>query len=271
MRINKRRENTNPFSERRGVDYDHDCNRHTLEGPQAALPEIFSDRKPASLLDVGCGTGTWLKAASEYGIDDVFGLDGVAVPAKELLIPATLFRQQDLTTFWSLGRRFDAVLCLEVAEHLEERFSSPLVETLISHADLVVFSAAIPDQPGQHHVNCQWPAYWQTRFNAQGFACDDAIRWRLWDDERVEPWYRQNLFIARRNPAAAGHEPRLRPVVHPQILRKLFGADRRRFRVEIEAGGLSARWYWRTPFVASWAKFKGRRAKQPRPAQHLHS
>jgi len=270
VRVTKSHRQTNPFSEEKGVDYNHDRNRHTLEGSQAALPEIFADWKPASLLDVGCGTGTWLKAALESGIQDVFGLDGVAIPAKELLIPLPCFRQQDLTLPWNLGRRFDAVLCLEVAEHIEGRFGAMLVEALTRHADVVVFSAAIPGQPGQHHVNCQWPAYWQKRFNAQGFACDDAVRWRVWDDERIEPWYRKNLFVARRNPATAGQEARLRPVIHPELLPKLFGADRRRFRVEIESGGLSTRWYWRTPFVASWAKLKARKAKQATPA-HLPS
>jgi ubiquinone/menaquinone biosynthesis C-methylase UbiE len=39
------------------IDYEHSQNIHTLNGPQAALPVLFADNKPTSLLDVGCGTG----------------------------------------------------------------------------------------------------------------------------------------------------------------------------------------------------------------------
>ncbi len=246
------------------IDYNHGSNLHTLEGPRAALPLIFQNAWPASVLDVGCGTGTWLKVVLENGIKDVMGLDGVAVNKEKLLVPVGYVRVQDLTQPWQLDRRFDAVLCLEVAEHLDAQHSDTLIQSVTAHADVVVFSAAIPGQSGQHHVNCQWPAFWQTLFNAKGFACDDAVRWRLWNERFVEPWYRQNLFIARRDPMTAGREPRLPAVIHPEMLPTLMRGDRRRFRAEIESGSLSTRWYLRTPFIASWAKLT-QRGKKPVP------
>jgi 2-polyprenyl-3-methyl-5-hydroxy-6-metoxy-1,4-benzoquinol methylase len=142
------------------VDYEHSQNKHTLEGPQTALPLILAEAKPRSLLDVGCGTGTWLKAALDFGIQDVFGVDGAEITKDKFLVPERLFRQQDLTVPWSLGRRFDVVLCLEVGEHLDEACAATLVDSLVGHSNWVLFSAACPGQPGQHHVNCQWPIYW---------------------------------------------------------------------------------------------------------------
>jgi SAM-dependent methyltransferase len=227
------------------IDYDHAKNAHTISGPSAALPFIFEESMPDSLLDVGCGTGTWLRAAQELGIEDIFGVDGIAVEAEQLLISKSLFRLQDLTQPWSLGRRFGMAMCLEVAEHLDAKFGPILIDALVAHSDSIVFGAACPDQPGQHHVNCQWPAYWQSLFNERGFVCVDSVRWRMWNDERIESWYRQNIFLARRNPAAAGKEPRIVPAVHPATVRLVKDRAFSDAVTQIEQGGLPFSWYLR--------------------------
>lgn len=225
------------------IEYDHSLNRHTLSGPRAAIPLIFPDVKPKSLLDVGCGTGTWLKAALESGVSDVFGVDGIAIPPDQLLFPRSNFCQQDLTRPWNLGRKFEAVLCLEVAEHLDEQHAPTLINSLAGHADTIIFSAACPGQEGQHHVNCQWPAYWQGKFNECGYACTDEARWRIWADERVEPWYRQNMFTARRQPDRAGHEPRIAPVIHPANLQMMVDGPFPDYVRKLEAGRQPVTWY----------------------------
>jgi SAM-dependent methyltransferase len=237
-----------------GIDYNHSQNAHTLAGPQAALPALFADYKPSSLLDVGCGTGTWLKAAIDFGIQDVFGIDGIPIPPNQLLVPAGKFRQQDIAVSWDLGRRFDAALCLEVAEHLEAAQAPILMDALVQHTDVIFFSAACPGQRGQHHVNCQWPEYWQKLFNARGYACFDDLRWRIWEDERVEPWYRQNVFVARRDPVKAGKEPRIPAVVHPAIcdlmVREGVRAEFPNHVRAIEQGGMPKEWYLVAPIRA---------------------
>ena len=50
------------------IDYNHALNLHSLSGPRVAFPAIFPSSNPKSLLDVGCGLGTWLKAAQEAGV-----------------------------------------------------------------------------------------------------------------------------------------------------------------------------------------------------------
>src|SRR2546426_3691918 len=102
------------------INYNHSDNFHALEGPRIALAEILAGKKPASILDVGCGICTWLKAALDYGVSDIFGVDGIEIPESQLLIPRAFFMWRDLEKPLSLGRRFDLVLCLEVAEHLSE-------------------------------------------------------------------------------------------------------------------------------------------------------
>ena len=244
------------------IDYDHAANQHTVDSPRNVIPVLFERRRPTSLLDVGCGTGTWLHVAREYGIADIVGVDGIEVPAADLMVPSDVFRVVDLTRPWSLNRKFDTALCLEVAEHLDRSAGRLLIEALTTHANEVVFSAACPGQVGQHHVNCQWPNYWQDLFNACGFSCSDAIRWRIWNDPRVDVWYRQNMFVARRDAATAGKEERLKAVVHPDFLEHLVFAGASHVATErvksLEDGAMPVGWYVSSAFRALRAKFRRR-------------
>jgi hypothetical protein len=199
------------------IPYSFHRNLHSVEGARNGLARILADRQIASLLDVGAGIGTWLNAAREMGLTDIAGIDGTSANANQLHVERALIEIRDLRQRIDLGRSFDAVLCLEVAEHLDERFAATLIETVCRHGDLVIFSAAAPGQHGEHHVNCQWPSYWQALFNAQGFVCYDDVRFNIWNDGSIEPWYRQNIFSAARSPNLAGNEPRLISVIHPDM------------------------------------------------------
>jgi SAM-dependent methyltransferase len=235
------------------IDYDHKQNFHPLEGAAVALPEIFGSNVPASLLDIGCGTGTWLRAALDLGVSNVFGIDGVRVAQEHLHVAKETIGYLDLAKPFNLGRQFDVALCLEVAEHLPEESSDGLISSITNHSDSILFSAACPGQPGQHHVNCHWPTYWQRLFNRYSYACDDSIRWQIWGDERIPPWYRQNIFWARRNPANAGREPRLIAVIHPDMRQDIAGAN---LVNEIGEGSMPAMWYLTTPARAAVAKLR---------------
>jgi SAM-dependent methyltransferase len=225
------------------IDYDHARTRHTLDGPTAALQTIFGSNPPKSILDVGCGGGTWMRAALQRGVTDVVGLDGIEVPEEYLYVPRSFIMTFDLSEPINLGRRFDVAFCLEVAEHLPEASADNLISSIVAHADTVLFSAASPSQPGQHHVNCRWPAYWQERFNQHGYVCDDSVRWQIWADERIEPWYRQNVFWARRDPKNAGNEPRMRDVIHAAMFDSICFQRLNDFERDIEHGSKHWTWY----------------------------
>ena len=65
--------------------------------------------------------------------------------------------------------------------------------------------------------------------------------------EEVEPWYRQNLFVAVKDPVKAGKEPRIPAVVHPCLMEAMgaqFGKEgAARMRLKVEAGAMPLRWY----------------------------
>jgi SAM-dependent methyltransferase len=192
---------------------------------EVVVPLVLELARPASVVDVGCGTGTWLAVFREHGVDDVVGVDGAYVDADDLEIPRDRFVARDLAAPLTLERRFDLVVSLEVAEHLPAASAPTFVGGLTALGPVVLFSAAIPGQGGTSHVNEQWPLYWAALFRERGYVHVDCLRRRLWHDEAVAPWYAQNalFYVARdelpRHEALARlHDPaETRPLdlVHP--------------------------------------------------------
>ena len=167
----------------------------SLRSARRVLPHLLELAAPRSMIDVGCGIGTWLKAAAELGVRDLAGLDGAYVDRSLLQIPHEQFTAIDLTQPFRVERTFDVALSLEVAEHLPEASAEPFVESLTRLAPVILFSAAIPHQMGAHHINEQWQTWWVERFARAGFIAVDCMRWRVWDDPDVEWWYAQNMLL----------------------------------------------------------------------------
>jgi SAM-dependent methyltransferase len=183
-------------------------NSGSLNSARAVVPVLFGLIEPKSVIDVGCGTGAWLSEFKRQGVSDVVGIDGPHVPVDQLEIDAGEFIAADLSEPLRIRGNFDLALSLEVAEHVSPAQSEELVATLTHLAPVILFSAAIPHQGGEHHVNEQWPAYWVERFAARGFTALDPFRRALWERPDVDWWYAQNLLLFVRT-AHALNLPRL--------------------------------------------------------------
>jgi SAM-dependent methyltransferase len=166
-----------------------------LRSARLIAPLVIRLSNIQSVVDVGCGTGAWLAAFIENGVNDVLGIDGDYVDRNTLLIEQSQFYAIDLTRPRSIARCFDLAICLEVGEHLPTRVAPSLVEMLVKAAPLVLFSAAIPGQGGTHHINEQWPIYWDRLFSRHGYQRLDPFRRHVCFDRRIQWWYRQNLFL----------------------------------------------------------------------------
>jgi 2-polyprenyl-3-methyl-5-hydroxy-6-metoxy-1,4-benzoquinol methylase len=160
---------------------------------------------PESVVDVGCGEGWWGYEIHDLCDCDVLGIDGDYV--RDPVIP---FRAADLHEPLNLPP-YDLVVCLEVAEHLNPERAESFVKDLCV-APTILFSAAIPGQGGNDHRNEQWQSYWAGLFEANGYYVHGGLRAAIWTDERVEPWYRQNLLVAN-TAGVVGGGPL--DVVHP--------------------------------------------------------
>jgi hypothetical protein len=160
------------------------------------LTTIHRVLEPKSVVDVGCGIGTWLSVWMDLGVKNFVGIDGSYVSANDLLIPPDRFHSMDLAApDNSMNVQFDLVQSLEVAEHLPESSAERFVSFLCSLGPVVLFSAAIPYQGGVGHVNEQWPEYWADLFREKGFEAIDAMRPLLWNNPNVAHYYAQNALI----------------------------------------------------------------------------
>ncbi|MEO8224300.1 MAG: methyltransferase domain-containing protein [Gammaproteobacteria bacterium] len=201
-----------------------------------ALPPV------SSAIDVGCGVGTWLSVLARHDVTGIQGVDGPWVDVANLAIPRENFTHHDLREDRNFGRRFDLAISLEVAEHLPPDRATGFVGWLTGLSDIVLFSAATPQQGGKNHYNEQWQDYWAALFAARDYVPADFIRAKIWNDAKIATWYRQNLLVyVRRN-----RLPELRlqhgagvpgplSIVHPEVF--LAKLDR-----AATVGGVLKRW-----------------------------
>lgn len=185
-----------------GYDTEFYARRAALaaQSAEAVVPALAGLLTPRSVVDVGCGDGIWLATFKSHGVETVTGVDGPWVPsARRRLAPAEFvpfdLGHAPLPLAPALPRRrYDLALSLELLEHVDETRADALVELLCSLSDSLVVSAAAPQQGGTGHVNERWPDYWATKFAVHGYRPFDFLRYGFWSDERVAPWYRQNMI-----------------------------------------------------------------------------
>jgi SAM-dependent methyltransferase len=204
------------------------CTDPSLRSAKQIVPFITQLTACESVVDVGCGLGTWLSVFGQLGMQDFLGIDGPYVTVEDLLIPKDRFMAADLMDPPQLGRTFDLALCLEVAEHIPAGREDALLNFLIELSPVILFSGAVPCQGGTGHVNEQWLEHWVQQFESRGYVAFDCIRARFWNNPEVEWWYSQNAVLYVRK-TQAGNYPNLRSlsradserpfsIVHPRLL-----------------------------------------------------
>jgi len=184
--------------------------REGIQSSAAALVPILIDLFPGTLsvIDVGCGEGWWSYQFVEHGVS-ALAVDGSVTDLMMKLTPplADGARAEPIVRFMRadleheplakrVGARFDMAICLEVAEHLPPERADTFIDDLCALSDVVVFSAAIPGQGGTGHVHCRWQSWWGKKFNDRGYWTSGDLRLLIWNDDRIENWYRANTIVA---------------------------------------------------------------------------
>ena len=66
------------------IPYVHNEVAHNMRAARVIVPLLLQIKSAKSILDVGCGTGTWLKVGEENGVRDYLGIDGTYVNPENL-------------------------------------------------------------------------------------------------------------------------------------------------------------------------------------------
>jgi Methyltransferase domain len=209
------------------VPYDKCFYARQSAGSECSAREIlrvlFALYRPASMVDFGCGIGTWLKIGHKLGVRTLEGYEGAWVNKEQLLLPdIRLFDANVAEPIQT--ERFDLALCIEVAEHIPAEGDKTLIGNLCRASDVVLFSAAVPHQGGVGHVNEQWQSYWVRLFEAEGYDVFDVIRPVIWNNATVRYWHRQNILLFVRRGSSKIDQARLREaekpildLIHPEM------------------------------------------------------
>jgi SAM-dependent methyltransferase len=195
-----------------------------LRSAKKIAPGVMQLFKPKSVIDIGCGTGAWLKAFEELGATELYGVDG-SDEGHELV---ENFELHDFSRPYIPQHKYDLAISLEVAEHIPEQYADMFVKTVARCADNILWSAAVPGQRGLNHVNEQFPSYWIPKFEDLGYSCNGSFRYAFWNDETVENWYRQNILLFSKN--FIWNEP-IRDLIHPNNYPNYGGDVEERFKL----------------------------------------
>lgn len=206
--------------------YVHTTNIHNMAAPRIIVDLCLKLLKPKSVVDFGCGVGTFLKAFKDKGVVDVLGMDGSWVNREMLqdFLTKKEFKEENLEQSIVLNKKYDLAISLEVAEHLHEESADVFIQNLTNSSDVILFSAAIPNQGGQNHVNEQWFDYWLLKFQKQGYEVLDIFREKLWNATDVNWWYKQNMFLlvkaGKKESLGLKSHNNIQNIIHPEHYRE---------------------------------------------------
>ena len=157
---------------------------------------------PPSYLDVGSGTGAMAAIGRALGID-ALGVDMIAqAPDK----------YYDLNGPMKLGKVYEFVTCIEVAEHIPMVHTKILCGNIARHVannGLFVFTAAAPGQAGDGHVNLKPAHEWRELFHERRLHYREDLTIRLKMAWQLVPmpmmWLPGNVQVFNKIPVE-GHE-----------------------------------------------------------------
>lgn len=185
-----------------------------------------------SAVDFGCGIGTWCNVMESINIGNCLGIDQHDYSSEYMLISQENYLKYDLRNPLSLTRKYDIAISVEVAEHIDNKYAKIFIGNLCRHSDVILFSAALPNQGGTGHINEQPCSYWKQIFEKYKYRAIDCIRPVFWNDDTIEIWYRNNsiLYVNEQlyNDFIKIIPMQVHPldIVHPEMLARILKKER---------------------------------------------
>jgi SAM-dependent methyltransferase len=163
--------------------------KHYFDEPLAnELVKILKDRSCKSIYDFGCGAGAYVTYFRQNGLDAT-GIDGnPAMAGIEFLTVANLAQPLILD-------KKDAVVCLEVGEHIPKEYEDFFVSNILNCcSNTLIISWARPKQKGKGHVNCKHRKEVIKMFEVHGFKYMCSQTEKIMAIASLE-WFKTNLII----------------------------------------------------------------------------
>ncbi len=166
--------------------------KHTIEYQTKTFQWYIDKFKPKSVVDFGCGIGTYLKTAFDNGIKELKGYDIGGEFAKKYT-PAEVqqfIEYKDCTKPISFSHSissqnpdflkkvkntsYDCIISFETAEHIDPEGTDVFINNIIAAAEriksTILFTAAPPGQEGCGHINMHPKEFWIDKFFNQSFG-----------------------------------------------------------------------------------------------------
>ena len=157
-----------------------------------AIEKFLPDN--ASVIDLGCGMGKYVKHLRHAGFD-CHGVDGNPQTAE---LTDNLCSQADLARPLETNQIFDWVLSLEVAEHIPAKYERIYLENLDNlNREGIILSWGLPGQTGLGHVNCRDNEYVRCRLAAMGYE-ELTETSRTMRYEATLEWFKHTVMVFRR-------------------------------------------------------------------------
>lgn len=177
------------------------CNYDAIiseETPQAdSLASWIQSKKFNKVNDYGCGPGIYVNSMRKLGID-AYGYD------IDSRIPndSHFFKKNILDD--DFNDKCNAAVCLEVLEHIEEADSIRFMQKMLSSIEddgYLIFSAAVPNQGGDGHINCKPKQFWEDKIVNSGFVRVVAEEKEVLDivkSNQYMGWFANNFMLFKK-------------------------------------------------------------------------
>lgn len=201
------------------LKYIHTTDVHNLQNPTILVTEWLKHFSPKKVIDIWCGTWSFVKVFRDKWIETIW-VDWSWVDKSQLFMDEQYFIEKDLEKEHDFDNKYDLAISLEVAEHLSKQSAENFIKTLTSCSNYIIFSAALPWQWWQNHINEQPPEYREKLFNKHWYDFYDVFRHIFWNNKKIFWRYKQNMFFVVRkweNIPSTLLEKSPRYIIHPEL------------------------------------------------------
>lgn len=178
--------------------------RYAREYSIKTMDWYIENYKPSSVIDFGCGIGSYIESAFNKGIKNLKGYDIGGEHAKRYTpnFISEFIEYKDCTKE-IICEKFDCVISFETAEHIEPSGTSIFIKNIsnaLKKNGYILFTAAPPGQDGCGHINMHEKEFWIKQFCDLGHIIDSEAEKNIkenWNAIGCPNYITENLIVLR--------------------------------------------------------------------------